>query len=661
MEFRPSNNLRSRTFTGLLIAQFLAAFNDQAIHASAMFFAFHKHLLNEAQAISLMPILFYAPWAIFVTLAGYLADRYSKRDSLVFWKFAEIGICSVALIGFALGSHGHGKIGPILVLACVFLMGMHSTFFVPAKYGAMPEILEPQILSRGNGALESLSFLAVILGTVCGGLLSFVLRGHETWIGVIFLTLAVIGALSSLLIEKMPAANPQRQFPPYLYGPLAQSLKTLLSARPLALAAVGIAFFTFVVVYMRGSVYMLGESQSPRWNEFKTSIVVGFTALGIGIGSPLAGWLSGRKIELGLVPIGGIGMVLVALFATASLGWLPGLIVGVILIGFCAGFYLVPLYTLLQHRAPKLSKGDMVATSNFINVIGAMVASILFFALVSSFQSLGYAPLVPFVDGPLVKVHPRFEEGRLVDFEGPGGLKPVTGKKEIRAHPSILPVHRDELIELHIDQVQYKGVEWYYLRPDGEARVPTHDNSGLPRFLFLGAAGITGFILVVLFFIMPDLHKRAIFAFQTLAGPRLRTINTHFVPLTGETILATNCRTVTSCRQLRSATDRLIFFVGPLADMATANREELIRIAKEQLGRGQVVGVAEEALDIIGQLHTVGPVIPVYVGPPTGDAKPSTRDVLVAFGPALPARPDTNAISTAIREAAVAPEEFGAH
>src|SRR5947208_2494394 len=137
--FQPAGTLRSRTFLGLLIAQFLAAFNDQAIHASAMFFAFHKQLMNEAQAISLMPILFYAPWAIFCTLAGYLADRFSKRNSLVAWKFAEIGICAVAMAGFWLRTQGN-RAGPWLVLSTVFLMGMHSAFFVPAKYGAMPEI-----------------------------------------------------------------------------------------------------------------------------------------------------------------------------------------------------------------------------------------------------------------------------------------------------------------------------------------------------------------------------------------------------------------------------------------------------------------------------------------------------------------------------------------
>src|SRR6516225_2565369 len=101
--FRPAKTLRSRTYIGLLIAQFLAAFNDQAIHASAMFFALRKQTLNEATAIALMPILFYAPWALFCTLAGYFADRFSKRNSLVFWKVAEVGITGIALAGFWAG------------------------------------------------------------------------------------------------------------------------------------------------------------------------------------------------------------------------------------------------------------------------------------------------------------------------------------------------------------------------------------------------------------------------------------------------------------------------------------------------------------------------------------------------------------------------------
>src|SRR5262249_38730829 len=86
MQFQPADTLKSRTYIGLILAQFLAAFNDQAIHASSMFFAINQRYMTEATAISLMPILFYTPWAVFCTLAGYLADRFSKRQSLVFWK-----------------------------------------------------------------------------------------------------------------------------------------------------------------------------------------------------------------------------------------------------------------------------------------------------------------------------------------------------------------------------------------------------------------------------------------------------------------------------------------------------------------------------------------------------------------------------------------------
>src|SRR5579885_3645693 len=351
-----ADNLRSRTFLGLLMAQFLAAFNDQAIHASSMFFAINTNTLSKDTAISLMPILFYAPWALFCTLAGYLADRYSKWNSLVFWKIAEIAITAIALLGFWLGTHGVA-LGPYLVLSTVFLMGMHSAFFVPAKYGVMPEILQPHLLSKGNGLLESLSFLAVILGTVSGGILSWQFREREYVIGLILAALAVVGAGASLLIRKMPAANPDRPFPPYVFQPLYQNLRTLFRSRPLALAVVGIAFFTFVVAFMRATVYMHGETRIPRWTELQTSIVVGFVALGIGLGSPLAGFFSGGRVELGLVPLGAAGMIVSACLAAWGLDRLSLLLAAITCIGFFTGFYIVPLFTLLQYRAPKTSKG----------------------------------------------------------------------------------------------------------------------------------------------------------------------------------------------------------------------------------------------------------------------------------------------------------------
>src|SRR5262249_11456909 len=159
-----------------------------------------------------------------------------------------------------------------------------------------------------------------------------------------------------------------------LFKPLIDNLKVLLRSRPLALAVLGIAFFIFMVSYMRSTMYMHGETRNPKWDEFRTSLVVATVALGVGLGSPLAGYLSGGKVERGLVPLGCIGMILGTVFAALMLNITAALIVGLIIIGFFSGFYMVPLYTLLQQRAPKTSKGDLVATSNFINVVGAMLA-----------------------------------------------------------------------------------------------------------------------------------------------------------------------------------------------------------------------------------------------------------------------------------------------
>src|SRR5204862_1286264 len=134
--------------------------------------------------------------------------------------------------------------------------------------------------------------------------------------------------------------------------------------------------------------------------------------------SPQAGYLSRGKIELGLVPLGAVGMILATLVAAFSIFDLTALVVCLILTGFFSGFYIVPLYTLLQHRAPKTSKGDLVATSNFINVIGAISASILFNLLVQFSHATGLAPVVPQQDnvasGTLEKIE-RDHQGKIVE------------------------------------------------------------------------------------------------------------------------------------------------------------------------------------------------------------------------------------------------------
>ena len=605
----PADTLATRTYVGLLAAQFLAAFNDQAIHAAAMFFAINTQTLSEAQAISLMPILFYAPWAVFCTLAGYLADRFSKRNTLVFWKVAEIGICGLALAGFWLGTGGgHPHLGAWIVLSTVYLMGTHSDFFVPAKYGVMPEILQPHLMSRGNGLLESLSFLAVILGTVSGGVLSFVFLRSEAYIGVILLALAVVGALASLLIQWMPAANSTLRVPPYLFGPLFKNLRALLSSRPLAFAVIGIAFFTFIVAFMRATVYMFGESQNPRWDELKTSAVVGTVALGVGLGSPLAGYLSGRKVELGLIPIGAAGMVLGCVLAGFSLGYIPGLVACTILIGVCTGFYLVPLFTLLQYRAPKASKGDMVASSNFINVTGAIAASVLFFAVVGAAKLVGFIPRVDETDRvaagefrtlELLRGRPAYVEvgglpfGRVptADERRLDLVRLLFGEKPAQPPPEI-HLHRKAKLgdDVVVSHYRVGTVDHYVVRPIDQPPDAHYDARPLPQFLFLGAGVMTLGVLLALCRRVRDLPGRAVTLIRSAVGPRYVPEGLTRVPGDGPVVLLIETTDPAGLRAVRSAVDRYVEVFEP----KTADPAQ-VEAARAVLERGDVVGVRMEA------------------------------------------------------------------
>jgi MFS family permease len=578
-DFQPSKTLLTRTFCGLLLAQFLAAFNDQAIHASAMFYAIGHGHMTARTAISLMPVLFYAPWAIFCTLAGYFADRFSKRSSLVLWKVIEIGITLVALAGFWLGTEHRSALGPIIVLSAVFLMGTHSAFFVPAKYGIMPEILESQLLSKGNGILESTSFLAVILGMMAGGQLSSYFKHREPYIALVLLILAVIGAVGSLLIRPVPAADPTRPFPRDLVQPLIHSLRTLWRSRPLALSMLGIAFFTFMVAFMRATMYMHGESQDPPWPEDKTSLVAATVALGVGLGSPLAGYLSGDKVELGLVPLGAVGMIIGTLIAAWTIFWVPGLIAAIIVIGFFSGFYIVPLYTLLQHRAPKRSKGELIATSNFINVTGATAASILFWLLTFAAGALGVARPVPQQDvsfGRLEKLEFRrgvpayfeirdpdnhekviFRRGRPVQKGGVG--KRLPGDDTARLNLASDSLSDGDLVKVSTYKV--RGIVHYEVRDASVPLSDAYDREMVPRFLFMGASAMTLGILILLCRQLPDFFVRALLWLRSHGRFRFRVSGTNHLPADGPAILATNCERFQESLQVIAATDRYTRFI----------------------------------------------------------------------------------------------------
>jgi MFS family permease len=517
-------------------------------------------------------------------------------------------------------------------------------------------------------------------------------KGREQYIGLVLLVLALAGAGASMLIERMPAANPSRLFPRNLIKPLFDNLRTMLASRPLALSILGIAFFTFMVAFMRAAMYMHGETRDPRWDEFRTSWVVATVALGVGLGSPLAGFLSGGKVELGLVPLGAVGMIAALLAAAVAVFNLEPLIVALICIGFFSGFYIVPLYTLLQHRAPKTSKGDLIATSNFINVTGAIAASLLFYLLVFAAHKSGITPEVAqreYLRGVLAS-DPTFRNGRPVAVEilrsDDHTRQPlVVGRVEEPEAEGDDPGQIEEPIELDegllelvggglkagdeviVTTFMMRGRDHYKVRPADQAETAVFDDAMLPRFLFVGAACMTMGILVLLCRQLPDFFARSLLWLRSWGRYRLRVVGSNHLPGSGAVILATNCGSAESCLQVLSATDRSTRFLF-LEDPAEA-RSPLVRYlawrsslavvkpagatrqqwdhalneAVQVLDKGEVVGlpsgingelgVVDEFLGRLEKRHRAA-IIPVFCGCPEGAS--GRRRVRVVIGQAMP-------------------------
>ena len=322
--------------------------------------------------VELIAFLFILPSALFSGYAGHLADVYSKRTILVAVKMFEIIIMVLALGAFFTG---HIQ----AMLAGVFLMGLHATFFSPAKYGILPEMLPEKELSRGNGLLEMSTFMAIILGTSVGGAIFALWKHNLPVIGIMMIAVAVVGSLTSLRITRVPASGAAKLMRLNPFGEVVDGLRRLRAERPLWLTVIGISFL--VSRRARADQSTFFGKELLQLDEFHIGLLGTFLAVGIGAGSLAAGRLSGDHIELGLVPLGsvamGVGLGLVALSAPSYL--LTGM--SLVLLGFSAGLFAVPLNALLQQRSDKEEKGQLIATNNFMNTIGIFLAAAIHWIL----------------------------------------------------------------------------------------------------------------------------------------------------------------------------------------------------------------------------------------------------------------------------------------
>jgi len=387
------NGGQPRGMRGLLIAQAFGQFNDQAWKQLVILLAMAavvSHALKQQQsAIDQAPLdakqmshlreakkqeqtaiaqaVMLSQLLLFSLPGGVLADRVSKRSVILAMKVFELMLMMAGTAALLIQPKGG-----LLALGVLGLLGVQTAFFLPAKYGILPEILPHERLSAGNGLLEMISNLAMLSGIVAGGVI-LERVGERPWLGGLILSaFSVCGLLAALTIPRVKAARAE--------GGLGTTLRlaweSIRADRVLRLALIGQVFVWAIAALVPPPIYAY-NSEQLRLAEGQSGLP--FAALGIGIaaGCLLAGRLSASKVEYGLLPMGALGLMLSTLAFAAIGPRLGGTIVVMTLLGIFSGLLFVPLNALLQWRSPPDRRGAIIAVSNFLVYVGMFIASIL--------------------------------------------------------------------------------------------------------------------------------------------------------------------------------------------------------------------------------------------------------------------------------------------
>ncbi|MBF0542984.1 MAG: MFS transporter [Candidatus Riflebacteria bacterium] len=406
-------------FWALVATQFQAAINDHAFKNLLLLAALHVAVDSHDRHYfsSIIPAIFIAPFILFSMSAGRLADRFSKRTVLLIGKFAEMFLMFFGLIAFSMGG-----IWP--AVGILFLLGIQATYFGPSKYGIIPELVPEKWLSWANGILELTTFAGIILGTFLGALLmgtfgpssiqilpdifrnplieilaplfqafpktNFLLElienvrfnffyPHKLSYGVLALiALSVIGTISAFFITRVPAAAPEKETQ---LNPLADLKRHIEIARKdsiLWLAILGNTYFWFLAGLLFTNIPLFGFEILKLPDVEMGSLMVAL-AIGIGLGSFLAGYLSGNKIEYGLIPLGATVISLGAIDLAWFVSGFRHSLAALAILGFGGGFFAVPINALIQHRPDHQEKGGIQGVSYMLSNVGVIFASLFYF------------------------------------------------------------------------------------------------------------------------------------------------------------------------------------------------------------------------------------------------------------------------------------------
>lgn len=388
--------LRQRRFAPFFWTQFSGAANDNLFKFAFTVMVTYQlsvSWLPPAMAGLVIGALFILPFLLLSATSGQLTDKYDKTKMIRFVKNMEIAIMLVAAGGFMTDNV------PILLL-CTFLMGVHSTLFGPVKFAYMPQVLSERELTGGNGMVEMGTFVAILLGNVAGGLLVAIPGIGHTTVAVACVVAALAGRAVAQFIPSVPATDPGLVIN---WNPFTETWRNLKLAHENIVvfrSLLGISWMWFF-----GAVFL---SQFPslakevlHGNEQVASLLLVVFSIGIGIGSLLCEVLSRRHVEIGLVPLGAIGMSVFSIdlyFASRSLP--PSEIMGLaafmaqgahwrvmldlLLLSLFAGLYSVPMYALIQMRSQPTHRARIIAANNILNALFMIASSLIAGALLGA-------------------------------------------------------------------------------------------------------------------------------------------------------------------------------------------------------------------------------------------------------------------------------------
>jgi len=361
------------TFKWLNISQFTGAFNDNAFKMTAIIALVAQFGRdNQSTIIAICSALFVIPFLLFSNAAGTLADRFSKRDIIIASKWLEVILLLLAIPILSIGS-------ATAIYALLFLLCAQSALFGPAKRGIVPELVETGKLSSANGFLTAATYTAIILGTAFPALLIGYLKLNSIYAVAICGIFAAIGMLASYRIARVPAAATHKTSSPWIIPDVVRALRNLKTDSWARLAVTGLVLFGAVSALFQQTLVIYGQEALGLPVE-KSPMLFPLAAIGIGIGALLTGRYSKHTIEVGLIPVGAVGIMgsAIVLAFAQSVFWINTTIV---FLGVCCGLYLVPLNAFLQHRIPADRRGEVFGASGFLSFSAMVASSGLFFLL----------------------------------------------------------------------------------------------------------------------------------------------------------------------------------------------------------------------------------------------------------------------------------------